>query len=333
MEAIKNAVAHVAYAIPKFDPRAGRILVTDGNGVIGHRVAAKLLDSGIPNICVGCADAELPEVARLVSKGAEVREFVWEKEYAYEQALKGMHSVYVAFPGVEGMEEKYPKFIAACKKMGVKHVVQLSFYHAMKEESVGMINFATRKHTADPFASIPLIKIHGWCDERLVKSGLNYAILFASHLMSNPLRYQSDQIRRENKFYGASGGKGVNYVSPNDVAEVAVRALLAPKDHYHIGYTLTGATTITDAQVAELISAQEKERITFDEHLPTEGVDPSFMMLEQVKASGAEDDIGFVSKDFVKVCGHEQESYLDYLENKEAMSPKELVAFLPCTVV
>lgn len=172
-----------------------------------------------------------------------------------------------------------------------------------------------------------MIKIHQYCDERLVKSKLDYTILFASHLMSNPLRYQSDQIRTENKFYGASGGRGVNYVSPNDVAEAAVKALLEPK--YHTSYNLTGGKVIKDEDVAKLISIQEKRNIEFVDLLPTEMVDPNFMALEHVKASGVEEKLSFLSKDFVKLCGHEQETYSEYLQNKEAMSPKELVALLP----
>jgi len=45
----------------------------------------------------------------------------------------------------------------------------------------------------------------------------------------------------------------VNYVSPNDVAEVAVRVLMAPREHYNKEYTLTGET-IKDQQVADLLS-------------------------------------------------------------------------------
>ena len=145
--------------------------------------------------------------------------------------------------------------------------------------------------------------------------------------MSNPLRYQSNEIRNENKFYGASGGKGVNYVSPNDVAEAAVKALVEPK--YHTSYNLTGGKVIKDEAVAKLISDQENRKIDFVDSLPTEGVDPSFMALEHVKASGVEEKMSFVSKDFVKLCGHEQECYKTYLENQEAMSPNELLAFLP----
>jgi uncharacterized protein YbjT (DUF2867 family) len=324
MDIIKEAIN----ALPGFDNKPGKILVLDPNGVIGYRVASRLLDSG-NTVRLGCADSEVSEVSKLVSKGAEIKEFVWEKDYTFANALTDIHSVYVAFPAQGQMEDLYPKFILACKKAHVKHVVQLSFFHAVRSESTGMQNFATMTKTNDPFHNIPMIKIHGWCDERLVKSRLNYTILFATHLMSNPLRYQSEQIRKEGKFYGASGGRGVNYISPNDCAEAVVVTLLHPKDHYHQGYTLTGSKAITDEHVAELISKAENKPVTFVDTLPTEGVDPDFMGLEHVKATGAEEDVSFVSKDFVKLCGHEQEPYEAYIANKAAMSPKELLAFQP----
>lgn len=69
--------------------------------------------------------------------------------------------------------------------------------------------------------------------------GVDCTILFASHLMSSVLEYQGKTLKEEGVFYGASGGKGVNYVSPNDVADVAVRAILDPKTHKRQGYVLS----------------------------------------------------------------------------------------------
>lgn len=137
MDKVKETVLSAGYALQHFDPRSGRILVLDGNGVIGFRIAARLLAAGYPTVRVGCADTELAEVAPLVSKGAEVKEFVWSKDYTYPQALQDVQSVYVAFPADLTMEERYPKFIAACKKAGVKHIVQLSFVHAVQQGSTG----------------------------------------------------------------------------------------------------------------------------------------------------------------------------------------------------
>jgi hypothetical protein len=52
---------------------------------------------------------------------------------------------------------------------------------------------------------------------------ISYTILSASHLMSAPLTSQEHYLRSERKLaiYGSSAGKGINYVSPNDVAEVS----------------------------------------------------------------------------------------------------------------
>eukprot|EP00586_Coscinodiscus_wailesii_P014896 CAMPEP_0172500506 /NCGR_PEP_ID=MMETSP1066-20121228/139313_1 /TAXON_ID=671091 /ORGANISM="Coscinodiscus wailesii, Strain CCMP2513" /LENGTH=57 /DNA_ID=CAMNT_0013274777 /DNA_START=1 /DNA_END=170 /DNA_ORIENTATION=- len=46
---------------------------------------------------------------------------------------------------------------------------------------------------------------------------------------------------------------GVNYVSPNDVADVATRVLLDPKPHHKKKYALTGPEIVMDRDIAELL--------------------------------------------------------------------------------
>lgn len=171
MEKVKETVLNAGYALQRFDPRSGRILVIDGNGVIGYRVAARLLSAGYPTVRVGCADNELADVAPLVSKGAEVKEFVWSKDYTYAQALQDVKSVYVAFPADSNMEERYPKFIAACKKAGVKHIVQLSFIHAVQEGTTGTY----KRRPLECIASLV-----GRAFASATKTMLTYEFIFAS---------------------------------------------------------------------------------------------------------------------------------------------------------
>jgi hypothetical protein len=45
--------------------------------------------------------------------------------------------------------------------------------------------------------------------------------------------------------------------------------------------------------------------------------------LEKIKASGTEEDHAFVSDDIKKICGHEPETYEDYLRATELMTPIE----------
>lgn len=151
-------------------------------------------------------------------------------------------------------------------------------------------------------------------------------ILFASHLMSNVLAYQGKSLRDEKKFYGASCGKGVNYVSPNDVADAAVLAILHPKEHRREGISLLGAAPITDEKVARLLSKHLGTEIVY-ENKPLEFFDRDSAGLENIKASGLEEEASFPKGDFKRLVGKDPESFDAYLSDKNGMSPLELNAF------
>jgi len=138
---------------------------------------------------------------------------------------------------------------------------------------------------------------------------------------------------------GASNGKGVNYVSPNDCADVAVHCLLAPKDHRRIGYTLTGPAPIKDAEIAELLSKKLNKTVKYEDLTlqdfckdvkATEwGPALDVAYLEQVKATGAEERLGFVTHDIEKVCGRPAETMEQYLMDQDSMTPAEIEYLKP----
>jgi hypothetical protein len=226
--------------------------------------------------------------------------------------------------------------------------VKVSFYHA--------------RISGDIFQEVPLVQQHGDCDDMLVKMikpepeinpvigadtdvaisfsnpNMSYTILYASHLMSNPFKFQGRELRDTetvSTLFGASGNRGVNYVSPNDVAEVAVRVLLAPKDHFNKEYTLTGPEAITDQAIADTLSKYLRKPVMyvdqpikeFSTEIKLSG-DPHWMVddlvaLEKIKATGKEEDHSFISKDFNEICGHDPESFEDYLRAIDLMTPIE----------
>lgn len=98
-----------------------------------------------------------------------------------------------------------------------------------------------------------MVKMHRETDDKIALSSINYTIIMASHFMSNPTVYQEELLRKEHRFTGASGFKGVAYVSPNDVGDVAVKALLNPNDFHKKTLHITGADVITDTEVAEAL--------------------------------------------------------------------------------
>lgn len=350
METIRRASlklrqAGEALGLRNLDPESGKIFLTGGSGVIGHRVALRLLQAGYPEVRIGSFRPDsLEELNKL---GAEIADFAWDKEETYEKALKGVKSVLCTVAYQKDWQVHFPIFLEACKKAGVRHFVKLSFYHA--------------RMSGDAFQEVPLVRAHGDCDEQLVKflTGANvdhvlqgdtdvsldlarphmsYTILYASHFMSNPFTFQGKELRESttlSTFYGASGNHGVNYVSPNDVAEVAVRVLLEPVAHYNKEYTLTGPEAITDQQVADLIGKHLKKPVMyvdqplheFTTELQLSG-DPDWMVqdlaaLERIKATGNEEMREFISDDIEKICGHKAESFEDYLLMTDMMTTVE----------
>lgn len=223
----------------KFDDNHGSILVTDAQGVVGYRVANKLLATGYPSVKVGLRDTSL--AAEFKKNGAHIVQFDFDKPETFLHALEGVHKVYFSAPHHENWEEKFDAFLKAAKTRKVEHIVKLSICHSFYKN--------------DPFTKVPLVKMHREMDKSLAKHGSpNYTILLASHFMSNPTVYQEDILRKEHRFVGASGAKGVAYVSPNDVADLAARALLAPGDYKRKMIHVTGPELITDTQVAEILT-------------------------------------------------------------------------------
>jgi len=340
-------LAHVgeALGLRNLDPESGLIFVTGGSGVIGHRVATRLLRAGYPMVRLG---AHKPNTLEDMNKmGAEIADFSWTREDTYEKALTGVKSVLLTIAYTKDWKDHFPAFLEACKKAGVKHLVKLSFYHA--------------RLVGDAFQEVPLVRDHGECDRMIIEAvtpnvksesqqadldvsvdfatpHMSYTILYASHFMSNPFHFQSRELRDSktmSTFYGASGNRGVNYVSPNDVAEVAVRVLLEPRAHYNQEYSLTGPEAITDQQVAELIGKHLKKPVMYVDQPLREftneimmGGDPDWMVqdmaaFEKIKASGAEENEWFATDDIEKICGHKAETYEEYLHATDMMTPIE----------
>lgn len=340
-----------ALGLSNIYPSSGLIFITGGTGVIGHRVAKRLLDSGYSHVRLGTKSPQ--KLDEMNKPGAEFVNFAWDEEETYKEALKGVQSVLCTIPYIDGWEYHFRAFFNACKEAGVKHFVKLSFYHA--------------RNMGDPMQQIPLAKSHGSCDNLVVEElsprdatktmsadidvsrdftpDMAYTILYASHYMSNPFTFQRKQLEKGvlGTFYGSSGHHGVNYVSPNDVAEVAVRVLLERKSHCNMEYELTGPESITDQQVATLLSEHLQRPIVyvdqpiekFAQEMKDDGeaawVVRDLAAMEEVKASGMEEDAEFSSGDIEMILGRKAESFKEYLERTDTMTPVEAGAPLEIT--
>ena len=336
-----SALKSFGSSVPKVDQAMkGTILVTGATGVVSYRVAAKLLATGYPSVRIGVPDVHAFHSELGEARDAELVEFNWDREETYAGALKGVTSVFISFPHHESWEHNFSTFLALAQQAGVNHFVKLSFYHAMAPEPETTHQYNLNP-AEDPFLKVPFIRMHRSCDTKLTRMSVvfNYTLIFASHFMSNAIVYQSDSIRKEHRFMGSSEGKGVNYVSPNDIADVAVRALLAPKEHFRVGYTVTGPTAMTDMEVAERLGERLGAPVSYVDQPLREyeqgsedtdwGPVRDVAYLEFLKSSGVEELPSFVSNDVKKVCGRPAESFEDYLNGQDLMTRQELSYLLP----
>lgn len=162
---------------------------------------------------------------------------------------------------------------------------------------------------------------------------MSYTILCTSHLMSTPLLHQGRLLKEESKFVTASYGMGVNYVSPNDVADAAVVVLLDRKNHRNKTYNLTGPGPTYDKDVAKLLSkayGKEIEHVSLGYHdykkdilqrkLPAWLVRDS-AAFEKMKASGIDELRSSYTNDLVKLIGKTPETFADYLDNRNSQRP------------
>ena len=154
----------------------GKIFVTGGRGVLGYRVALRLLEAGSPSLRVGFRRPDDDCAQVLSKKGAEVVHFDWNNEEStFSEALKGVKIVFCeATPNIEKWSTVFPTFLRACEEADVKYFVKVSFYHSRKTGELF--------HKASS-----LVKFHGKSDSLLAQSSIPYTILSASHFMSNQL--------------------------------------------------------------------------------------------------------------------------------------------------
>mmetsp|Transcript_20431 Transcript_20431/g.47467 ORF Transcript_20431/g.47467 Transcript_20431/m.47467 type:complete len:244 (+) Transcript_20431:487-1218(+) len=236
-----------------------------------------------------------------------------------------------SLPHIEGWADVFPSFLKACKDKKIEHFVKLSFLRPTHDFK-GVAEIARMYRD-----NVPFVSFHGTCDDLLeqakTNSRISYTIICASHFMATPLLSQGDLLKKDHKFISASYGMGVNYVSPNDVADACVVVLLNQKPHRNKVYNITGPGPTKDKDIAKILSKRYGTEIEFIEmgyheyakDIKKRGL-PKWLIrdsasMERMKAHGMDELKESYTEDYHNITGHQPETFEDYLEHTSTMRP------------
>jgi len=202
---------------------SSNILVIGGTGKTGRKVVDKLNKLG-HNVRVG---------SRLASPA-----FDWDHPEAWSDAMQGMDKVYITFQpdlAVPGALEAIEKLTRKAKKCQVKKLVLLSGKGEREAEL---------------------------CEQVVIHSGLDYTIVRASWFNQN----FSESFFLEPIIEGfvalPQAEAKVPYVDTDDIADVAVEALLHDRHNGEI-YQLTGPRVLTFKEAINEIAHASERNISF----------------------------------------------------------------------
>jgi uncharacterized protein YbjT (DUF2867 family) len=205
------------------------ILVTGATGTVGSAVARQLLAAG--------RDARLatrsPERDAATAAGRAMVEFDFTEPSTWAAAFADVEVVFaVRPPQLSNVHRDMVPALDAARTAGVRHVVFLSL------------------QGVDRLPVLPHAAVERW----LRRSGLGWTFLRAAYFMQNLTTTHAVDVRQRDAVIVPAGSGRTAFVDAEDVAAVAVRALLDPAGHRGRAWTPTGPEALGYAEVARILS-------------------------------------------------------------------------------
>lgn len=264
------------------------ILVIGGTGKTGQKVVKKLSEAG-HNVRIGSRSA--------------TPAFDWENPETWSQSMEGMDKVYITFQpdlAVPGALEAIEELTKKAKQSNVKKLVLLSGKGEREAEL---------------------------CEQVVIHSGLDYTIVRASWFNQN----FSESFFLEPILEGfvalPQAEAKVPYVDTDDIADVAVAALLGEEHNGKI-YQLTGPRQLTFKEVIQEISDATGRDIAFTpialpaytQVMKQQGVPADFVWLIEYLFSEVlgNPNNAEITHDIEKVLGRKPKDFSDYVKEAAA---------------
>jgi NAD(P)H dehydrogenase (quinone) len=235
-----------------------RVLVTAATGKIGGAVAAQLLEKGVPTRAL--VHREDARSARLQALGAEV---VVADMFDIQQvaaAVDGVDRVFFNPPYHPHALDSAVAFAVAARRSGVEAVVALGQWLASPEHP-------------------SLMTRHAWLTDKLFEllPGTAHVAVDPGYFADNYLNLLPLAAQLGVLPLPTGGGRNAP-PSNEDIARVAVGALLDPHRHDGRAYRPTGPTLLTGAEIADAVGEALGRRVR---HIDI----PTWMFMKAVRVN------------------------------------------------
>ncbi|MGI4741983.1 MAG: SDR family oxidoreductase [Janthinobacterium lividum] len=273
------------------------VLITGATGQIGGDVLRRL--QGDTSITLVAAVRSADKGAPLEAQGIRTVILDFDKEETLAPALVGIDRALLVTGYTVDMLRQSKAFLDQAKQAGVQHIVHLG---ACGRDDTTVAHWAW----------------HQLVERYIEWSGFSFTHLRPETFMQNLLSYGGTQVVNQGVIKQFTGEARLSWVDAEDVALVAVQALLHPEQHagqvYRLGY---------DAKSYGEIAAIMQQ--TLGEPFRYEALPPE-IFLENMRAAGAEMAyMGCVYEHYKRYAAHTIPGADDTFDNFPAITGQEPV--------
>lgn len=219
------------------------ILVTGATGTVGREVVIQLsiidgvrVRAGVHSIIKGENLKRLPDV--------EVVEMDFKNRESLHAAFTNVDKLFLITPFSDEQVAMAKTLVDEAMTAGVKHIVRLSVIKA------------------DAAPETMLSRWHREVERYIEDSGIAHTFLRPSSFMQNYANFDAASIKRDGRFYHATGNGKISCIDVRDIAAVAVEALTG-SGHEGKAYELTGPEALSNQEVADIISEATGRQVAF----------------------------------------------------------------------
>jgi uncharacterized protein YbjT (DUF2867 family) len=212
------------------------ILITGASGNVGGEVLKQAAQTGAK---IRAAYQDVSKVK--APAGTEVATVDFKQPETLRVALHGIDRVFLVGPPTAQLPSLEQQAVDVIKHSNVRQLVKLS---AMGGRD----------------AIFP--RLHAESEDYILAAGIPYTFLRANGFMQNLVNYSAGTINSQNAFYGSEGDGKVSHIDIRDIAAVAAK-VLTEDGHAGKAYTLTGPESLSNAEIAEMLSGLLARTISF----------------------------------------------------------------------